>query len=172
MPFMKTLYIHGMGGRPREEKLEVLRKHSLEVFALHLNYNHQSFNILRDYIQANQIEFLVGQSHGGFMAFWLAEELGLPCLLTNPSLSLRAKKKVSPAVSQLACPLCLVVLGGKDELVNPHHTLQYFEADARPNKITKIKFLENEEHGLQLTVFSEMVAWSLEEIKSFYKNSK
>jgi uncharacterized protein len=134
---MKTLFIHGMGSRPWAKGIAVLEQYGLEVFALHLDYNHQSFNILRDYIQANQIEFLVGHSHGGFMAFWLAEELGLPCLLTNPSLSLRAKKKVSPAVSQLACPLCLVVLGGKDELVNPQRSLQYFEADVRPNKIIK-----------------------------------
>jgi predicted esterase YcpF (UPF0227 family) len=164
---MKTLYIHGMGGRPWPEGIARLQSFGLEVFALHLQYNHQSFNILRDFIQENKIEFLVGHSHGGFMGFWLAEELGLPCLLTNPSLSLSAKKRVSPVVSQLACPLCLVVLGGKDELVNPNRTLQYFEADARPDKITKIKFLENEEHRLPLAVFSEVVEWALKELKEF-----
>jgi uncharacterized protein len=169
---MKTLYIHGMGSSPWLTGISVLQGFGLETFALHLNYNHQSFYTLRDYILENKIEFLVGHSHGGFMGFWLAEDLGLPCLLTNPSLSLRAKKKVSPAVSQLACPLCMVVLGGKDELVNPQRSLQFFEQDARPNKITHIQFLPEEDHRLPLPVFTQMVAWALEKLKEWQASQK
>jgi uncharacterized protein len=164
---MKTLYIHGMNSKPWQEGIAVLQEYGLETFALHLKYNHQSFDVLKNFILENQIEFLVGHSHGGFMGYWLAEELGLPCLLINPSVSLRAKKKVSPAVSQLVCPICLVVLGGKDELVNPHRSMQFFEVVARPDKITHIQFLPEEVHSLPLSTFRDMVEWALKLVKEF-----
>ena len=102
---MRTIYIHGFRGRPHKQKISILKEQGMEMFALHLDYDHNSFGQLKDYIQEQKIEFLVGYSHGGFMSFWLSEELGLPCLLVNPHLSLRAKKKVSPKVSQLTSPL-------------------------------------------------------------------
>lgn len=161
---MKTLYIHGMSGEIREEKLDRLRQANLEVYAQHLKYDHQSFHTLKDYIEQNQIEFLVGYSHGGFLGFWLAEELGLPCLLINPSLSLRSKEKVSPKVTETICPICLVALGADDQLVNPHRTLLYLEKDARPDKIIKTKWIEGEGHRLSLDTLSEAIAWALGEI--------
>ena len=40
------------------------------------------------------IEFLVGRSHGGYLSYWLSEELGIPCLIMNPHLSVRLKEKM------------------------------------------------------------------------------
>ncbi|NJL11862.1 MAG: hypothetical protein HC913_01810 [Microscillaceae bacterium] len=166
---MKTLYIHGFGGSVPEEKLNILKAQGLEVYALHLKYDHQSYFLLKDYILGNNLEYLVGSSHGGFMAYWLAEELALPCLLLNPHLSLSARKKVSPTVSQLSCPICTVALGGEDQLVDPNRSLQYLEAEQRPDKVVKIKWVERQGHSFDLEVLQEIVAWSLEEIKIFYK---
>ena len=166
---MKTLYIHGMGGRPRPEKLNLIQEQGFEVDALHLTYDHNSYEILKKYIQDQKIQFLIGQSHGGFMAFWLAEELGLPCLLTNPALSLRAKKRVSPDVSQFACPLCLVALGEDDEAIDPQRTIKYLELDKREDKIIQYKLFAGERHGLRPEIFTEVLSWAQEELKNLEK---
>ena len=166
---MKTLYIHGMGGQPRPEKLNLIHTQGFEVDALHLNYNHNSFTTLKKHIQEQKIQFLIGQSHGGFMAFWLAEELGLPCLLTNPALSLRAKKRVSPKVSQLACPLCLVALGEEDEAIDPQRTIKYLELDKREDKIIQYKLFAGEKHGLSPKVFTEVLIWAKEGLQMIKK---
>ncbi len=166
---MKTIYIHGFGGTKWQGKLEILKENGLEPFALQLTYDHESFARLKDYILENQIEFLIGQSHGGFMAFWLAEELGLPCLLTNPHLSLRAKKKVSPKVSRYACPLCLVALGNEDKAIDYTGTLKYLEEDKRADKITKVRIFEGQGHGFPRELYSKIVAWSILEVNAFHR---
>ena len=162
---MKTLYIHGFNGLKRPQWLKVIQNHGFEVDFLELEYNHNSFEILKNHIQKQEIQFLIGQSHGGFMAFWLAEEFGLPCLLTNPALSLRAKKRVSPKVSQLACPLCLVGLGEEDEAIDPQRTIKYLELDKREGKIIKYKVFPEEKHGLSSEVFTKVLIWAREELK-------
>ena len=48
---MKTLFVHGMGGRPKEWQLEALRNHHLEPYALHLDYTKMEdpFTHLKEY---------------------------------------------------------------------------------------------------------------------------
>lgn len=158
-----------MGGRPRSEKLKLIQDQGFAIDALHLDYDHNSFELLKKYIQDQAIQFLIGQSHGGFMAFWLSEELALPCMLTNPALSLSAKKRVSPKVSQLACPLCLVGLGEEDEAIDYQRTIKYLELDKREDKIIKYRTFAGEKHGLSSEVFTEVLIWAKEELKNFYK---
>ena len=161
---MQTLYIHSMGNRPQQVKLKLIQNQGFRVSALHLNYDRYSFDLLKNYIQKLNIRFLIGQAHGGFLAFWLAEELALPCLLINPSLSLRAKKRVSPNVSQLACPLCLVGLSEEDENFDPNRTIKYLKLDKREGKTTKYKMLPGEKHILGPKAFKELLVWAQEEL--------
>ena len=173
---MNTLFMHGMGARPKEWQLECLREAGLEVFALHINYSlfPTSFDILKKFILENEIAFLVGRSHGGLMGYWLSEEVGLPCLLVNPHLSIRSKKQTMPALSQRACPLCVAVLGTDDQLVDAKRSEEFIEADKpeNPNKIVRYKILDGVGHWLDPELFSEMIRFSLAEITHLSKNKK
>lgn len=164
---MKTLFMHGMGARPKTWQLDCLKNAGLEPYALHLDYTRkpQKFDILKKYIQENQIEFLVGRSHGGFMGYWLSEELGLPCLLMNPQLSLSTHKQTKPPIQKYISPLSCIALGTNDRLVNADRSLLYIEKYKSPESVVKIKMLDEIGHWLDMDTFSEVLNWSLQEIK-------
>jgi hypothetical protein len=167
---MKAIWMHGMGGSPSQEKMQLMEQYGLSTSALHLDYNRepQRFEILRDYCLTNSIELLVGSSFGGFMGFWLSEELGLPCILLNPAVSLSNKNKTKPSgVSHLKSTLCLVALGAKDEQVDPQRTLLFMEKDKREGKTIFTKVFENEGHGLSIEAFREVLEWALPYIENW-----
>lgn len=161
--------MHGMGGTPNQEKIALMESYGLETHALHLNYSQEPrrFEILRDYCIEHQIQLLVGSSFGGFLGFWLSEELGIPCLLLNPAVSLRGKKKTKPNLSQEISPLCMVAVGGKDEQIDHSRTLKFMDRDAREGKIILTKVFPNEGHGFSMEAFDEILTWGLEELKQY-----
>lgn len=172
---MKAIWMHGMGGSPNREKMELMEQYGLLPHALHIDYNNEPlrFEILKDYCIKNGIELLVGSSFGGLMGFWLSEELGIPCLLLNPAVSLSGKNKTKPAsATNLKSPLCLVALGGMDEQVDPQRTLLFMEKDRREGKEILTKVLENEGHGLSLEAFREVLDWALVPVKKYYEQKQ
>jgi predicted esterase YcpF (UPF0227 family) len=86
------LYIHGLDSSPLKEKLDILKGAGMNVFALHIDYRNQknSYDLLENFAKKNEINFIVGSSLGGYIGFWLAEQLGIPCLLLNPALAYRS----------------------------------------------------------------------------------
>ncbi|WP_291727116.1 YqiA/YcfP family alpha/beta fold hydrolase [Bernardetia sp.] len=158
---MKTLWLHGMGASPNQEKIKLLESYGFEMYALHLKYNQDSFDILKEYCLKNEITFLVGSSHGGFLGFWLSEELALPCLLLNPAVSLRGKNKTKPKnMSKLESPLCIVALGEEDKQIDPKRTLVFMEKDKREDKEIITKTWAEEGHGFTMKAFKEIVTWA------------
>ena len=164
---MKVLYAHGMTSRPIEWKLEQIRTHGFDVYALHLPYpkHPNSFEILVDYCKKHQIEALIGHSHGGYFSYWLAEELGIPCLLINPHFSLKHGKRMQPPITHRACPLCLVVLGTDDQLVDPDRSATYLKQETSTlKKNVKIKWLTGVGHSIGYHFFGDMVKWLADEV--------
>ncbi len=160
---MRAIWIHGMGAKPNKEKIKMMERYGLTTHALHIDYIREPkyFEILRDYCKKNSIEFLVGSSHGGFLGFWLSEELSIPCLLLNPALSLRLKTKTKPNVSRLSSKLCIVALGGKDKIIDHEKTLHFMKQDEREGKQIITKIYDGEGHGFSTEAFENILKWSL-----------
>jgi hypothetical protein len=167
---IRTLYIHGAGCRPSDEKAYILKKHGFQQFALHLNYFYEenSYSILRKYAIENEIEFLIGFSRGGFYAHWLADDLGLPCLLFNPALSQRTKAKVSPIINGYKCPVRLIVLGALDSVIDHQRTISYFDNDKHLAPIQKTIICNWLDHYYDICTFEEMVIWAKENLKWYW----
>ena len=166
---MKAIWMHGMGGSPNEEKISMMEKHGLTTHALHIDYSNEPkrFEILRDYCIEHNIELLIGSSFGGFLGFWLSEELGIPCLLLNPAVSLSGKKKTKPeSVKQLKSTLCLVAVGDQDTQIDHDRTLKFMDKDRREGKTIITKVLTNEGHGFSMEAFQNILEWGLTEIKN------
>lgn len=161
------MYIHGMWGRRTRNRIESMKKFGLDVYAEFIDYNYEprSYEILRDFAIQHQVEFLVGHSQGGLHAFWLAEDLGLPCFLSNPHLSIRGKKGMSPTLANMSCPLCVLALGEDDRSVDSARTLLYLEQHPNLNKNIKLKMLEGAGHRIDEETFEEMLQWALEEVE-------
>lgn len=165
---MKTLWLHGMGGTLNQEKIALLEKYGFEMYALHLDYGKEPnrFEILKNYCLEKEIQFLVGASYGGFLAFWLSEELAIPCLLLNPAVSLRGKEKTKPTITKLESSLCMVALGNQDKEIDYERTLLFMEKDKREGKQILTKIIENEGHGFSLNAFEEIMHWVKEILKN------
>ena len=101
--------------------MEVIHEFS-EVEAQHLNYREEpnAFQILSELIVKRAVTHIIGSSFGGFLGFWLAEKHGLPCLLFNPALAISAEMEHEEISNN--CPARMVVLGEKDDVVDPQVT--------------------------------------------------
>lgn len=160
---MKAIWIHGMGGSPNQEKMAIMEQYGLTTHSLHLDYSKESrrFEILCDYCKGQKIELLVGSSFGGFLGFWLSEELGIPCLLLNPAVSIRGKAKTKPLLSNMNSPLCMVAVGDQDDKIDHERTLLFMEQDAREGKKIVTKVWKGEGHGFSNNTFKEILEWGL-----------
>lgn len=154
---MKTLYIHGLDSSPKPDKMAVIREHSLAE-GLHLDYraDNTAFYKLNDYINNHGITHIVGSSMGGFLGFWLAEKHQLPCLLFNPAL---VERSVSMEYQQQlnGCPSRLVVLGAKDDVVNPQQTAEFLDNLYATTTHQRVVWCNNLAHQIDINTFTEFV---------------
>ena len=160
---MKTLYIHGLDSHPVPEKLEILKDSGLDVVALHIDYRKENrvYKKLKSTIQKEQVAFIVGSSMGGFLAYWLAEDLGLPCLLFNPAMSYMDELMPHlPEINNRLCPARFVVIGAHDESVDPQKNTQFFRSVERPSCHQRVVVCEWLAHQIDFNTFEEMVGWA------------
>jgi len=172
---MKTLYIHGLDSRPVPEKLDLLEKAGLEVVALHLDYRSEThtYQILKKYAVEEKVVFIVGSSLGGFIAYWLAEDLGIPCLLFNPAMSYRdSLGAYMPEITNSLCPARFVVIGAFDDIVDPEENISFFRDQDEGECYQRVIVCDWLEHQIDFVTFEEMVNWALKSYSLFRKNQQ
>ena len=152
---LKTLYIHGLNSSPNRDKLKLIKQFS-DVEALHINYieTPHTFDLLSDCITKLKINHIIGSSFGGFLGFWLAEKYGLPCLLFNPALAVKSlEMKLEKYTNR--CPKRIVVLGSKDDTVDPILTNKFLQRHPSSLCVQRIIECNNLEHRIPVEVFKE-----------------
>lgn len=163
---MKTLYIHGLDSSPKPDKMAVIREHS-PAEGLHLDYraDGNAFYKLDEYINKHSITHIVGSSMGGFLGFWLAEKHQLPCLLFNPAV---AERSVSMEYQQQlnGCPRRLVVLGAKDDVVNPQQTAEFLTDLDTTATYQRVVWCNNLAHQIDINTFTEFVDYFFDQQKN------
>ncbi len=154
-----TLYIHGLESHPKKEKLEVIEQFS-KVEALHINYfeNPNTFKVLSDLIVEKKITHIIGSSFGDFLGFWLAEKHGLPCLLFNPAIAAKSLEMEHEKHSN-NCPLRLVVIGDKDDVVEPILTVNLLEKHPSENCLERIISCNDLGHRIDMKTFTEFIRY-------------
>ena len=158
---INTLYIHGLDSSPNNAKMIAIGEYG-GVKGLHLNYRKQAdaFQLLDKAIIENEITHIVGSSMGGYLGFYLAHKHQLPCLLFNPALTERSVQLEVEKVDN-ECPERIIVLGIKDEIVNPNDTMRFLEKTEFI--ATKHELILNQtlEHQIPLDVFRKAVQYFL-----------
>lgn len=171
---MKTLYIHGLDSFPVPEKLEILKNAGLEVVAPHLDYRAQpdTYPGLKRMAVEEKVEFLVGSSLGGYLAYWLAEDLGLPCLLFNPAMSYDDLfRKHLPEIENRLCPARFVVIGANDETADPIVNRQFFRKADDGHCYQRVVVCDWLRHQIDFASFEEMVSWAMKAYALYKKKS-
>ena len=165
---MKALYIHGLDSSPNEEKLLLMEKAGLETVALHLDYRNQpdAYEILKLEAIDQKVDLLTGSSLGGYIAYWLGEELGLPVLLLNPAMTIdRSVPGAITHVKELKCPLRYVAIGAKDEIINPEANLDFFRKNGEGECHQRVITCDWLHHVIDLETFATVFDWFLSGLK-------
>jgi hypothetical protein len=101
---------------------------------------------------------IVGSSLGGMLGFWLAEEMGVPCLLFNPAVFLTRPEVSIDLIQRLGCPARWVVIGDQDEVVNPDQSWAFFQNQGQQTRqrVIRCQWLG---HQIDLVTFQEIQRW-------------
>ena len=166
---MKALYIHGLDSSPNKEKLEIMREAGLEPIALHLDYrtHPNPYEELKKEALSQKVEVLVGSSLGGYFAFWLGEELGLPAFLLNPAMTIdRSLPLAINHIKEHKAPLRYVAIGAKDDVINPVLNLEFFQNLASEACYQRVITCDWLKHVIDLETFATLLDWFLSGLKN------
>jgi len=174
MAKMKAMYLHGLDSYPLPQKVEILEKAGFEVYAPLLDYRHDKnlYQHLRREAMEQKIEFLIGSSLGGFTAFWLGEDLELPCLLFNPAMSYSDQlMEYLPEIEIGNCPARFVVIGRYDDVIDPDENLKFFREQENDNCHQRVLVCDWLEHQIDFQSFEELVDWAASSYRIFKRNN-
>ncbi|OQY00593.1 MAG: hypothetical protein B6I20_08525 [Bacteroidetes bacterium 4572_117] len=162
MPLIKVVYIHGLDSKPLPEKLEIMKQAGMDVSSIHINYreNPDSYPELKKLIVDTKTELIIGSSFGGMLGYWLAEELGVACLLFNPAMVYQSIEVNIPQVKENNCPLRLVVLGELDDVIDPVKNKKFFFEKQRQSLTQKVVSCSWLGHSIDFQTFEEMAFWA------------
>ncbi len=161
---MRILYIHGLDSSPNPDRIGWLERRLHEVVALHIDYRStpNAYQLLYNEAVAQHIELIIGSSLGGRMGYWLGEELGIASLLFNPAVA-----KVIPglylpdlSIDTFRCPARDVILGAKDDVVNPHDTWEWLRSREREGLRQRILLCEWLGHQIDQPTFTSACLWA------------
>lgn len=155
---MNILYLHGLKSKLSKEKREVLEQHGA-VFAPDIDYSMkyiQPQQILQKYHET-EFNVVIGSSMGALNAYIISNWIGRPALLFNPPLSKYPWSLMLPKEKYLksASPK-QIVLGGRDEVVDPGETLIFLKNHLQENEL-EIKIDPLLGHRIPLELFKEQV---------------
>jgi len=113
-----------------------------------------------------KVKFIIGSSLGGYLGYWLAEDLGLPCLLFNPAMNYDDVfySKI-PTIEDPKCPARYIVLGARDKTLKPKDTLKFLKANQREDLIQQTITCEWLGHQIDFKTFDQMVSWAVYSVK-------
>jgi hypothetical protein len=160
---MNLLYLHGLYSHPVPDKIALLAKKATQVVAPQLDYfNHPDlFGWLLEEMTKHQVDYLVGSSAGGLMAYWLGRVTGCKALLFNPALN---RTDMRPDILKHTKTLLDnsryffdIIIGEQDDTIPPQSTLDFLELNDSPAHY-KLHTLPALGHKIDLETF----AWATE----------
>lgn len=160
---MNILFLHGVSQELTTTKRKALEKYG-KVFSPAIDYktNYNSIELLINQYQNQKIDAVIGWSMGGFVGYYLSDAFQKPGLLFNPAL---ASRPVSQRIPEIKTPYLnykQIVLGSKDEVIDPKETLYFLTKNLHEYTDYHIHIRQNMNHFVDEKVFNE-------ETESFFK---
>lgn len=159
---MNILYLHGLDSSLNTDKRAILEEFGT-VFSPQIDYRNdeRSIESLIKLYNDKNIDFIIGSSMGGFAAYYIANKFQLPALLFNPALAYRSIHQEIPDIKNPISNLKHLVLGAKDEVIDPKSTLQFLSNSIEIDNYN-IKIRQDLQHRIPEEIFEV-------EVKAFFK---
>lgn len=167
---MKALYYHGLGGEAPLDLIGKFESMGIELITKTHIFEDEYENDLGKSMMAEEsehegIDFVIGNSYGGYVAYHIGKILDVPTLLFNPAIDRSVTKTgigdLDFDVSSNS-PYLHLVLGKYDSLVNPNLTLNYLHS----NKVDYTVNLVNIEHQFTTSVLFREVEYFINILKN------
>jgi len=134
---LTCLYIHGLGAKVDNKIKEALSDYKVLYPEIDYNGTTEPYYKCLDILEKYKVDFIIGHSIGGVMAYWLAKEKNVPALLLCPAFGDDYKVYVSKSVKRNT-PKMKAVIGTLDEEVSSKEVEKVL--DRQPNcEIVKFK---------------------------------
>lgn len=163
---MKILYFHGLDGELSPEKNAILSEYG-DVTGPHINYRADA-NIIQTFQTqySNQgFDVIIGNSMGGFAAYYLSILFNVPALIFNPALPYRSVAQTIPEIKQTRSKFLQVVIGQQDEIIKAEDTLRFLQNALAPKCHSRIHMLNTMAHRVPEDVFAKEVSLFFEELQ-------
>lgn len=152
---LRGIYLHGYQGFVTEEKQNFLNDFG-DIYAPFIDYEMEPDILFKlvDKFKNQKIDFVSGTSLGGILGYYLAKILNVPCLLFNPAvIAINQIKDLIPEnqISDKYNKLTYVVVGLKDEVVDPFKQIDFYE----DKPYTVIIKEDNLQHHIDLETFKK-----------------
>lgn len=152
-----TLYIHGLDSYLSDDKKEILSEYTLVVApVLDFRSGDRIYYDLEKILLEIDIDFIIGSSMGGFMAYHLSLNFNKPALLFNPALPFRSVGQNVPVQNKNRMSYLRVIIGGQDDIVLPELNLDWLFAHESGNFEIRWKNLLG--HRIPLNIFKEEIS--------------
>ena len=148
-----AIYFHGLESSQGGIKVQFLDQEVDFLEAPAMDYTKEGiFEEWLDYVKNEEPDLIIGSSMGGYFAMALATHTGIPVLVFNPAIHSRSIeiKGLESGTEKLAG---LVVLGKKDEVINPGPTISMLQGTQNTLDISIEKEMG---HRVPLDVFIDM----------------
>jgi len=155
---MHILYLHGYRAQPPADKLARLQVLGHRTTAPHLHYDDGPvFDSLLTLVAFHNargpgIDFIIGSSMGGYMAYYLSDLLQLPCWLINPALRDDLPKLQPVPLAPKPHKAKYILLGLQDDVVPPLATIQHLAQ--RPDAFRTLSLRADLGHRIDATTFA------------------
>tara|TARA_R110001592_G_scaffold288735_1_gene557856 strand:+ start:223 stop:711 length:489 start_codon:yes stop_codon:yes gene_type:complete len=134
---MKIAFLHGLESRSGCDRVSWLKAQGHEVYNPQLFYAWDSCyeRVTNDFLK-DKPDLIIGSSMGGWFAWNLGKDFGIPVLLLNPAMHSRTfDPEMEPVREQLASKV-YVALGREDKTIDPVETVKCLTDFGNINQIT------------------------------------
>jgi pimeloyl-ACP methyl ester carboxylesterase len=124
-----AIYFHGLESSQGGIKVQFLDQEVDFLEAPAMDYTKEGiFEEWLDYVKNEEPDLLIGSSMGGYFAMALATHTGIPVLIFNPAIHSRSIE-INGLESGTEKLKGLVVLGKKDDVINPGPTMAMLQGN-------------------------------------------
>jgi esterase/lipase len=123
---MRILYLHGLESQAHCEKCKWLESQGHSVHSPKINYQEDNcYDKVYKLSRYNNYDVIIGSSMGGWFAWNLGKDMGVPVLLLNPAVHSRSIDPEIEPIRESKPSKVFLAVGLADDVIDAAETIQW-----------------------------------------------